>query len=77
MTVHGFNVASLTVGGDVTGSSVRWQRARGAGVVKALRSCFSQLNFLKVLVVLWRTQGGATLAMILPSRDQGTASKAV
>jgi hypothetical protein len=45
VTVHGFNVASLTVGGDLTGSSVRWQRAQGAGVVKALRSCLFPTQF--------------------------------
>ncbi len=45
VTVHGFTVASLTVGGDVTGSSVRWQRARGAGVVKAFRSCLFPTQF--------------------------------
>jgi hypothetical protein len=44
VTVHGFTVGQ-PVGGDVTGLSVRWQRARGAGVVKAFRSCLFPTQF--------------------------------
>jgi hypothetical protein len=68
VTVHGFTVGSPVVSGDA-GSSVDGNGCGVLGGKRLFALAFSKLNFLKVLDVLWRTQGGATLAMILPCSD--------